>query len=236
MTREWDPFEEDLLEWLLHGLSGVSRRQANAAVTALLLFAHPTRTVRAAVRASMSNGRLAIDANLFNTFLLGAPRKIRLRAACTAAAREASAEVFRRLYKSAVIRRRLGQDERLLAACALEGRLNFWPSEAESYAAEVRSLLHDSNPDVALHALPSVAKLTVVERRDVGRVVQLLGRAKTRLSALSALNSILGHRAFALSALEPTFWKKIERLATAKDQWVRDGASRLLSLRSTGIP
>lgn len=231
MSDDWELFEGELLEWFLRSASGVSRRQLDAALTALLLFVRPTPSVRAFLRKVIAGGRCAIDWRLLQAFLRNAPRTIRLRGAGSAAAREATAQAFNRFYRSTVAGSRLTRTQRFLAAYALLGRLNYRPSEAESYATDVLAFLRDLDVDVVLCAIPSVAKLAAVGQDDVGRLIQLLGRRNTRLSALSALNAILGKGAYPISKLGPTFWKKIERIAAADDSWERDGARRLLALR-----
>lgn len=235
MSDDWDPFEDELLEWFLRSASGVSRRQADAALTALLLFARPTASINASVSKAIASGRRAIDWRLLQEFLRKAPRTIRLRAARTAAAHEATAQEFRRFYRSVVAGSRLTRNQRFLAAYALMGRLNYRPSEADGYATDVLAFLRDPDVDVVLCAIPSVAKLAAVGRDDVDRLIQLLRRRNTRLSALSALNRLLGYGAYPVSELQPTFWKKIERIAATNDSWERDGARRLMSLRSRSV-
>jgi hypothetical protein len=231
MSDDWEPFEGEILEWFLRSASGVSRRQLDAALTALLLFVRPTPSVRAFMRKAIASGRCAIDWRLLQAFLRNAPRTIRLRGAGSAAAREATAQAFNRFYRSTVAGSRLTRNQRFLAAYALLGRLNYRPFEAESYATDVLAFLRDPDVDVVLCAIPSVAKLTAVGRDDADRLIQLLGRRSTRLSALSALNTILGHGAYPVSELGPAFWKKIERIAASDDSWERDGARQLMSLR-----
>ena len=195
----------------------------------------PPSSVRARLRKAIASGRCAIDWRLFQAFLRNAPRTTQLRGAGSAAAREATAQAFNRFYRSAVGGSRLTRNQRFLAAYALMGRLNYRPSEAKRYATDVLSFLRDPDEDVVLCAIPSVAKLAAMGEADVGRLIQLLGRRNTRLSALSALNAILGKGAYPISKLGPTFWKKIERIEASDDSWERDGARRLLSLRSRPV-
>lgn len=232
MTEEWDPFENQLLEWLLSGPHGIPRRTVDATVTGLLLLVHPTERIRKSLRRASSRRRWALDQRLLRRLLEAAPRKIRLRALFAEATRELPERAFEHFYRPAVTGR-LTSSERLLAAVALLGRLNRWPAEAGFYAADIRRFLHDPDREVALQALPSAAKLPAPDSTDIDAIARLLVPAKTRLAALSALNAILGRGAYPLTALAPSFWRKVERLTNATDSWIRSGAARLHSLRFT---
>jgi len=232
MTEEWDPFEAELLEWLLGGPHGVPRKTVDATVTGLLLLVHPTERIRKSLRRASSRRRWALDRHLLRRLLEAAPREVRLRALFAEATRELPEQVFEHLYRPAVTGR-LKRAERLLASIALLGRLNRWPAETGLYALDVQRFLHDTDQEVALQALPSAAKLPAPDSADIDAIARLLVPAKTRLSALSALNAILGRGAYPRSALPDSFWKKVERLAKASDPWISSGAARLLSLRIT---
>jgi len=226
MTEEWDPFEREILEWLLSGSHGIPRRTVDATLTGLLLLVHPTERIRT----SLQRRRWAPDQRWLRRLFEVAPRGIRLRALYAEATRELPERAYERLYRMAMAGR-LDRSERLLAAVALVGRLNRWPAEARLYAAEVRRFLQDSDQEIALQALPSAAKLPAPDSVDIDAIARLVVPARTRLSALSALNAILGRGAYPPAALAPAFWTKVERYAKAKDRWIRSGATRLLSLR-----
>lgn len=227
---EFDCFQHELIDWLLRDGGAKGERVPNTALTGLLLLAHPLGALRSRIRSAIAKGN-RLDETLIVSLAKRAKRPLALKILCTAAAWDAPGPFFAQLFDLIVPElERCSREERLTVAACLVGRINSWPVEADTYAPQIRTLLHDPSLEVALDIIPTLSKLSRVTTEDIARLTALTGRASTRLNPISSLAAILERGTFPVEELDQRFWRRIAKLAACKDAWIGSGVARILAL------
>jgi hypothetical protein len=234
---EFDCFNHELIKWLLRDAEANRGGIASTALTGMLLLDHPLGELRSEIRSAIDKGGRILDERLMFSLAKRAGRPMALRILCTAAAFDAPAPLFAKLFKTVVPEiERCSSEERLIVAGSLVARINRRTAEADIYARQIRALLFDPDWAVAEDILPTISKLSRVTSEDIARILMLAGRTSTRLGAVSSLAAVLERGTFPVEDLDQRFWRRIARLAAVDDEWIRSGVARILAMqyRSAG--